>query len=117
MNLEEKRKEIEALCQNLDESDFNFLKSMVNESDYFVYGFGEKKIYNILIEDEFNCLLAFLIANQKEPEIHTWQEIYRLYTWKEIDRVREKWIEERHTIKEHTSVFDFLKQHIKPYKK
>ncbi len=112
--LEEKRKKIEALCQNINNNEIKValtINLFTNEHFITVHSADSGLVpYNFHINDnyEYNNLIKYLKKNQKQPE---------LYTWQEIDRVGKKWIEERHSIKEHTSVFDFLKLHMKPYKK
>ena len=100
--LEEKIKEITELCHNLDEKIFATIKQRFPDNENIVCLDAGHLHATLDIDDEveYNNLIDYLKQHQKQPE---------LYTWHEIDRVGKKWIEERHTIKEHTSVFDYLK--------
>lgn len=109
ITLEEKKEEIKNLCQNLDQSKIvSVYFDFVSQSIIKIHFKDGYKTFNLNDKNHYKHLIKHLEENQKQPE---------LYTWQEIDRVGKKWIEERHTIKEHTSVFDFLKNNIKPYKK
>ena len=111
--LEEKRKEIEELCQNLNKDEVADVQySIFNKIITIIFKRGALVRFKISDDvyykedDEYKELIEIL-ENYQQPE---------LYTLDEIDRVGKKWIEERHTIKEPTSVFDYLKNNIKPYK-
>jgi len=107
--LEEKRKDIEALCENLDTTKIKRIYPEIICKSVLRLICDDKRVQVNLSDDEdYEAAIHMLNSLPKEPD---------LYTWQEIDRVAKKWIEERHTIKEHTSVFDFLKNNIKPYKK
>ena len=108
MNLEEKIKEIEALCENLHESDFYLSKSMTNKSLYFIgmHDLDDFSIFDINSDNCYNTLIYNLKKNQKQPELYTLDEIERLDLAGYFKNFASK-----------KAFFDLIKNHAKPYKK
>ena len=79
MNILEKRKNIEALCQNLDEKIFATIKQCFPDNENTVYlDAGHLHAnYNIDEEEEYKDLIYFLKQHQKEPDLYTLEEIIR----------------------------------------
>ena len=74
MNLEEKKKEIEGLWQNLD-PDITVYKSFTDKSDIVIQWELNYSQYPIKFDNHYNSLVEILKENQKEPEIYTIDEI------------------------------------------
>ena len=107
MNLEEKRKEIESLSKNLDESNFYLSRSLTNKSIYFIgmHDLDDFSIFDINGYNCYNALIDNLKKHQKEPELYTLDEIQRcIDIWVESDAAE-------------IVCKDYIKKHAKPYKK
>lgn len=114
MNLEEKRKEIERLCNNLDEkfrvnitqkvtikNSIAEYKNTVRVDTDVLYG-----VFNIDKDEQYNDLIDMLKKNQKQPELYTLEEIK---SFANVGYFK--------TIQSHKLFLDLIKKHAKPYKK
>ena len=78
MNLEEKRKEIRELCQNLDESKItNVYISCGKEDTVRIEMHSLFKVFFLYHEKDYDKLIELLKEGQKEPELYTFDEIIR----------------------------------------
>ncbi len=110
MNLEEKIKEIEYLCQNLDESNFYLSRSLTNKSIYFIgmHDLDDFSIFDINCDNSYNALINNLKKNQKQPDLYTLDEIFK---------IEHKWYVNYNDSKNNLDRVEYIKKHAKPYKK
>ncbi len=112
MNLEEKRKEIESLCQNLDESNFCFSKSMTKDSYYYIRYKEIFEYFDINNENHYSALIDYLKEHQKEPELYTLDEIKNGIDKLANDPPYKDWI-----IINAEIIKESISKYMKPYKK
>ncbi len=111
MNLEEKRKKITELCQNLDNKIFATIKQRFpdNENTVCLDAHPVRENYNIDDEEEYNNLIDFLKQHQKELELYTLEDILKTV----IDACNDF----GHNNNYKNWLKDFIEVNIKPYKK
>ena len=107
--LEEKIKEIEELCQNLDESKIEHVYlDLKDKSIIKLHWVSGVELFELTYYNDYNNLIRYLKANQKEP---------KLYTMNDIFNSMNEYFKDMGGLMRLKNAKDYIKNHAKPYKK
>ena len=107
--LEEKRKKIETLCQNLEENKIEQVYLDLKDNSIIrLHWVGGVELFELTYAPDYDKLIRYLKATQKEPE---------LYTMNDIFNSMDEYFKDMGGLMRLKNAKDYIKKYAKPYKK